>query len=562
MKLISFLVRYSPRSMFVAVAAGIVCGAVNTGLLALFNVVLRGPGTYARATLIWCFVALCLSLPVTRFISEALLARVSQGALFRLRMQLSRQIAAAPLRHLEKLGTHRLLAALTDDIPTILGALVFIPVLCINIVVVITGLMYLSLLSAKVLLAVLGFLLLGVVIYQLSVLRATREFRAARQHLDDLFNHFRDLTGGIKEIKLHRRRRRAFLSDVLEGTAASLRARNVTGITTHAAAASWGQTLVFGVVGLILFALPSVQTIEPPTLTAYTITLLYLMGPLQVIMNTVPFLSRANVAMHKVAALGMELSALGADDQATAEPGDELKLERLEMHGVVHTYRREGEDNNFTLGPIDLTILPGEIVFLTGGNGSGKTTFAKLLTGLYVPEAGEILLNGAAITDETREFYRQHFSVVFSDFHLFESLLGMNEASLDDRARARLAQLQLDHKVQIKEGTFSTTELSQGQRKRLALLTAYMEDRPVYIFDEWAADQDPQFKEIFYFQLLPELKARGKAVLVISHDDRFYHIADHIMRLDYGKVVALDGQADYVTDAPARAPATEGSGAS
>ncbi|HEX8116639.1 MAG TPA: cyclic peptide export ABC transporter [Pyrinomonadaceae bacterium] len=561
MKLISFLMRYSPRSMFAAVAAGVVSGVVNTGLLALFNIVLRGQGGYARATLVWCFVALCLSLPVTRLISEALLARVSQGALFRLRLQLSRQIASAPLRHLEGLGAHRLLATLTDDIPVIAGALVFVPILCINVVVVITGLVYLGLLSAKVLLAVLGFIALGVVTYQLPVLKAAAAFRAARQHVDELFNHFRDLTGGIKEIKLHRRRRKAFLSDVLEATAASLRERNVTGLTVTAAAASWGQTLVFVAVGLILFALPSVQPVELPTLTAYTIVLLYLMSPLQVIMNTVPFLSRAGVALQKIEALGMELRAVGADDETAAEPGEDLKLKRLEMRGVVHTYRREGEDHNFTLGPIDLTISPGEITFLTGGNGSGKTTLAKLLTGLYVPEAGEILLDGHVITDENRESYRQHFSVVFSDFHLFESLLGMNRASLDDHARARLVQLQLDHKVRVKEGAFSTTELSQGQRKRLALLTADMEDRPIYLFDEWAADQDPQFKKVFYYQFLPELKARGKAVLVISHDDRFYHVADRIVRLDDGKVVAPDCLADSAPAAPTSAPAAEGSGA-
>lgn len=536
MRLLSFLVRYSPRSMFVAVAAGVISGAVNTGLLALFNVVLRRPGASAQATLVWGFVALCLSLPVTRFISEVLLARVSQGSLFRLRLRLSRQIAGAPLRHLEQLGIPRLLAALTDDIPTITGALVFIPVLCINVVVVITGLVYLGLLSVKVLLAVLGFIALGVVTYQLAVLKAAAAFRAARQHVDDLFNHFRDLTGGIKEIKLHRRRRKAFLSEVLGATAASLRERNVAGMTINAAAASWGQALVFVAVGLLLFALPSRQTIEPATLTAYTIVLLYLMSPLQVIMNTMPFLSRAGIALQKIEALGMELRAAGVDDETAAEPCDDFKLERLEMRGVVHTYRRDGEDKDFTLGPIDLTLSPGEVIFLTGGNGSGKTTLAKLLTGLYVPEAGEILLNGHVINDETREFYRQHFSVVFSDFHLFESLLGINRASLDDRVHERLVQLQLDDKVQIKEGSFSTTELSQGQRKRLALLTAYLEDRPIYIFDEWAADQDPQFKEIFYYQLLPELKARGKAVLVISHDDRFYHVADRTVKLDYGKL--------------------------
>jgi len=58
----------------------------------------------------------------------------------------------------------------------------------------------------------------------------------------------------------------------------------------------------------------------------------------------------------------------------------------------------------------------------------------------------------------------------------------------------------------------------------------------VYLFDEWAADQDPVFKKVFYTQLLPELKARGKAVLVISHDERYFGAADRVIRLDYGKL--------------------------
>lgn len=537
-KLISFLVRYSPRSMSFAVVAGIISGAVNTGLLALFNLVLRGNHGYSHATIIWSFVALCLSLPVTRFISEALLARVSQGALFSLRLQLSEQIIRAPLRHLEELGAHRLMTALTDDIPTITSALVFVPVLCINIAVVISGLVYLGLLSVTVLLGVLGFMALGIITYQLPVLKAMQALRGARQHADDLFNHFRDLTGGIKELKLHSRRRRAFLSDVLQSTAASFRERNIAGMTIYAAAASWGQTLVFVVIGLIMFVLPSVKVIELSTLTAYTITLLYLMNPLQVIMNTMPVLGRAGIALQKVETLGLELKTRGTESEADSEPGNNFEFERLELVEVVHTYWREGENTNFILGPLNLTILPGEMIFLTGGNGSGKTTLAKLLTGLYVPETGEIRLNGQVITHEKRESYRQYFSVVFSDFHLFDSLLGMNNSSLDDRARERLVQLQLDHKVQIKEGAFSTTDLSQGQRKRLALLTAYLEDRPIYLFDEWAADQDPFFKEIFYLELLPELKSRGKVVIVITHDDRYYHVADKVIKLDYGKIEA------------------------
>jgi putative pyoverdin transport system ATP-binding/permease protein len=126
--------------------------------------------------------------------------------------------------------------------------------------------------------------------------------------------------------------------------------------------------------------------------------------------------------------------------------------------------------------------------------------------------------------------------VVFSDFHLFESLLGLEGPELDERAREYIGQLKLTPKIEVKDGALSTLDLSQGQRKRLALLTAYLEDRPVYLFDEWAADQDPLFKEVFYYQLLPELKAKGKTIVVISHDDHYYHVADRIVKLEYGAV--------------------------
>jgi putative ATP-binding cassette transporter len=179
------------------------------------------------------------------------------------------------------------------------------------------------------------------------------------------------------------------------------------------------------------------------------------------------------------------------------------------------------------------------LVFLTGGNGSGKTTLAKVITGLYVPESGEIKLNGQEVTDETIDDYRQYFSVVFSDFYLFESLLGLNNPEADEKARKYLEQLQLAHKTTVIGGALSSVDLSQGQRKRLALLTAYLEDRPFYVFDEWAADQDPYFREIFYHEILPELKSRGKTLLVISHDDRYYYLGDRVIRLDYGKIESI-----------------------
>jgi putative ATP-binding cassette transporter len=267
------------------------------------------------------------------------------------------------------------------------------------------------------------------------------------------------------------------------------------------------------------------------------LVLLFVMTPLQVVMNTLPNLSRANIAVGRVEELGLSLTKFAAEEP-TAERNDlPSAWESLELRGVTHTYHSEEKDESFVLGPIDLVLRPGELVFFIGGNGSGKTTLAKLLLGLYAPESGEIRLDGQIITDENRDHYRQIFTAVFSDFYLFENLFGLESQSLDEHAREYLSQFQLSHKVQVTDGALSTTKLSQGQRKRLALLTAYLEDRPIYLFDEWAADQDPLFKQVFYYQLLPELKARGKTVLVISHDDQFYEVGDRIIKLDYGQVV-------------------------
>ena len=175
---------------------------------------------------------------------------------------------------------------------------------------------------------------------------------------------------------------------------------------------------------------------------------------------------------------------------------------------------------------------------LAGGNGSGKTTLVKLLCGLYLPVSGTIRFQGRDVTADVIDDYRQHFSVVFSDFHLFETLLGLCGDEVDERAKEYLLDLGLDLKVSIVDGKFSTINLSQGQRKRLALLVAYLEDRQIYIFDEWAADQDPRFKETFYRSLLPNLKEKGKTIFLVSHDDRFYDIGDRIITLDSGIVTA------------------------
>ena len=312
----------------------------------------------------------------------------------------------------------------------------------------------------------------------------------------------------MKELKLHYWRRQAFLTDDLQTTAAQFRRHNTAGLTLFATIDSWGKLIFFFAIGIVLFILPNLITLNLQTLSGYILTFTYLLGPMESIVNKLPFLGKASVSLQKIEALGLALTA--RSEMATVPPDCLDNWRKLELDGVTHTYCSDQADIDFTLGPINLVLQPGEIVFIIGGNGSGKSTLAKLITGLYIPETGVIELDQQPITHQNREWYRQHFSVVFSDFYLFERLLGFNNPGLDRQARGYLKQLQLDRKVAVDDGKLSTTNLSQGQRKRLTLLTAYLEDRPIYLFDEWAADQDPAFKEIFYGQFLPELKDRGE----------------------------------------------------
>lgn len=531
MKLLIFLLQSSERSVIWAVVAGALSGACGAALIGVMNSSLAA-GVDVDPTLTISFVCLWLLAPAARFLSDRLLIRLAQRSVFEMRLRMARKILSTPLRQLENVGSHRLLVALTEDSSVIALALSEVPSLLVNITIVMGCFIYMGWLSPYLLLMSIILLGIGAVTSRLALSAGLRRFRAAREIQDQLFGHFRGMMEGTKELKLHQQRRRSFLG-LLESTAWDMRRLLYTARLLYSAAANWGTSLFFLIIGLLIFVVPHVQPMSVSVLTGFALILLFLRGPIQITMALLPQLGQASVALDKVERLGLSLRASEPADTVITLP----TWKSLDLRGVQHAYEREGEDTSFTLGPITTSFRPGELVFLVGGNGSGKTTFAKLLTGLYAPEGGEIVLNGEPVTDDTREAYRQHFACVFSEFHLFDRLLGLENPELDQEARFYLKQLRLDHKVEIRDGALSTTELSRGQRKRLALLTAYLEDRPLYVFDEWAADQDPLFKEFFYETLLAELRTRGKSVLVISHDDRYFHVADRILKFEDGQLV-------------------------
>lgn len=529
-------VRRSRSMVALAVGFSFLAGLGYTLLIALTKRILSESGA-SRSQFVLTFFALCVAIPVFGYASQVMLLYVTSKAGYELRVRLGRQILAAPMRQLERLGPHRLLATIGEDIGSVIELVTVVPQMLTQFAMMAGCLLYLGWLSWKLLLLMLGYMALGLLTHQLPLVRAFRYFKLLRGQWDAMYKAFQGLIAGTKELKLNRRRREDFLRLELDPAADGLRRYGVRGNIIAMASSNWGQILFFVFIGLLLFLTPHLLDVEPQVLVGYTLAVLFLITPLTMILNQIPSLERAYLAAERIEELGLSLNSSKQESLAPAAAPD-AAWRRLELDGVTHTYTHEAGGGEFELGPIDLTLEPGELLFLIGGNGSGKTTLAKLLMGLYEPESGVIRLDGRPVTPERLDDYRQHFSVVFYDFHLFERLFGIDAKDLDAEGRRYLELLQLSQKLKIEDGRLSTTDLSQGQRKRLALLHAYLEDRPIYIFDEWAADQDPLFKQVFYYQLLPELKARGKTVVVISHDDRYYGLADRVVKLESGQVVS------------------------
>jgi len=536
--MLKFIFRSWRGATLLMAAAALLSGACNAGLIAVVNHALSTPGRTSLA-LVAGFAALGLGRLATSVFSQLVSVRFSESAIAWLRRDLVRGILAAPLRQLEQLGIGRIFVALTDDVHHVAQALLGLPVIAVNLALLLGGAVYLVWLSWQVLLVLIVLVVLGGVGYRLFVGRAFRSLHQARDEEDRLFGHFRALTEGIKELKLHRRRRSLFVTQDIHRSTQAFQNHNIRAENCFIVAQHWSHLLFYILIGVILFLLPKMANLSQETLSGYVITTLYLMGPLAGVLSSFSLFGRANVALGKIEQLGVQLST-GVTERFRDDAGEKTNsasFERLDLLGISHNYYDESDENQFVVGPLSLTFRPGELVFLVGGNGSGKSTLAKILLGLYPPKSGEIRLDGVLITDANRDEYRQLFSVVFADFYVFDNLKGARDGELDAQASEYLARLRLEDKVKVTNGTLSTTALSQGQRKRLALLTAYLEDRPFYLFDEWASDQDPQFKEIFYRVLLPDLRARGKTVVAITHDDRYFHLADRLIKLEYGQVI-------------------------
>ena len=545
--MLAHLIRQSRHLLTGAALASIVSGICSVLLLTQINAVLSAADGADTSALAWRFGALAVAAMLARMASSVLFERLSQGAHAELRRYISERVMAAEYRKLEEIGGPKVHAALSEHSARVADFFVSFPAILVNAVIVLGCLVYMAWLSWQVFLAAVLVIGLGSLGYHLAHLKAIGHLGAASKEQDRLYDHFRSLVDGAKELRLHAPKRARFARDVLGASIEKVRRARTFGMSLFSLSVAWGNFLIYAFIGLVLFVLVGEVPDRARIMTGFALVFVYMVVPLEGLLLALPRANLAKVSGARIDEITLQLGQQGEDAAADSAADSVAKTAPVRasvvLKGVAHRYYHEGTDDLFTLGPVDLAFAPGQITYLVGGNGSGKTSLAKLLVGLYRPEQGAIVRDGVPVDDSNRDSYRQLFSAIFSDFHLFDQLLDGTSAQLDAQGNALIAKLNLQHKVQLRNGAFTTRALSQGQRKRLALVVVYLEDRPFLVFDEWAADQDPLFKEVFYRELLPELKARGKTVLVISHDDRYFHLADRLIRMVDGQVVSVEAPA-------------------
>jgi putative pyoverdin transport system ATP-binding/permease protein len=510
-----------------------------TGLVtvSLFAFVFQVVAERYLAVLPWAaaFAFLAVLLISSRTISVLAMERLSVTAIAEIRLHLAREILSTPLDHLEGVGETRLLTGLTKEVMAVSMEIPTLVNLCTSVATVFALMLYIAWLSPIGALFVAIAVLIGAPLHWIFLRRLIALSYDAGKAWDRLYRNLDGLVSGLKQLKLNNGRKDEFIKiDLAQRQVEFLRAKSQV-VVAGAMASNCAQVIFLTLLGCSLFALTADRQGHQYIGAEFLFAVIYLMGPLERVLGSFASLGEVNAAYKRLRELGLSLSAVKRDGQLALIEQPPIEWSRLSLQRVSYVYPGE---SGFVFGPVDLALSRGEIIFVTGGNGSGKSTFAKLVAGLYVPRCGEIILGHTKIDETCRQSYREQFAAVLDDVYLFERVWCKAICEVETGEKC-LGQWGLAQLVEIRGNCFTnTTALSRGQKKRLALVAAVMEDKPIYIFDEWAADQDAIFRRYFYETFLPELRRMKKLVIVLTHDEGYDEIADRILRFQDGKLIS------------------------
>ncbi|WP_394124038.1 multidrug ABC transporter permease/ATP-binding protein [Psychrobacter nivimaris] len=539
----------------------LVNAAVSVGIIAYINHTFISQPVFD--TLSWLslgqFSLLVLLLLVTTFLSQYALTRLGHRFVYELRTKLVKQIIDTAVPQVDHLGSARLLASLSSDIQSITVAFVRMPELVQGIILSVGVGLYLGWLSLPLLFIVMFWIVMTIWISTILVKHVYKHLTELREINDALYQDYQSIIEGRKELALNQHRAEKLYTDDFLAHAKSYEKTVTKSDTFHLSAVNWSNIMMFASIGIV-FAVANYLDIPMGVATTFSLTILFMQSPLLHAVGAYPTLQTAQVALEKIQSLELAEHQPSFATDTVAQDWQSITLNNINYRYVGssshaldtavndNAQNSDNSDNNQNpsdniLKSVNLTLCRGDVVFLIGANGSGKSTLAKIITGIFTPTTGTVQVDGQNVNSENNADFRQLFSAIFSDQHLFKQLIGY-EGNEPDAALVSdwLHKLNLQEKVSVSDHKLSTDKLSQGQRKRLAMLIAVAEQKDILLLDEWAADQDPAFRRVFYQTLIPELKAMGKTLFIISHDDGYFEHADRLLLMKEGRLIELNAE--------------------
>ncbi|MFB5761187.1 cyclic peptide export ABC transporter [Paenibacillus medicaginis] len=526
----------SPLFPFIVLC--LVSGIGNTLIIFIINEALARTGAFQAGLFSFFLVGLLVYVLSQRIVRTQLI-RFTNDLIYVKQTEIIDRILHSPYGKVEKIAKEKLYSVLNHDIETISGGINVLVFGLTSLITLIFCFVYLGFINVYGLLASMLVISFAALAYYAAGRDANKHWESTRDIQNVFYKYIGHMAQGFKELSLHQAKKSEFRADLHE-SCNEYRVKRIQGDTRFANVFVIGEVMFTVVIGVAAFMFPLwFDSIRSHSLRSFIFIFLYMGAPVRGVLDAVPDLIRMRIAWNRIHQLSAELgNEPGAAESVQMEDRLDASFSTLELNHVCYTYENDS-GAAFSVGPVNLVLRAGEVTFITGGNGSGKSTLVKLITGLYEPSAGFVSMNGRPVSPAGLS---EQFTAVFSEYHLFDKLYGVRN-NLDDTAVSHyLQQLHLEQKVYIQDGRFSTTQLSSGQRRRLALFISYMEDRPVYLFDEWAADQDPEFRRFFYHSVLPDLKKQGKCVIAVTHDDRYFDLADRLVKMESGQMIHLETQ--------------------
>lgn len=484
---------------------------------------------------LYMFIAAIIVFFVTRRWLSAGIITLSQSIFCNMRKDVMKLVIKAPYRNLQE-SKDQIYATLTSDVHSITNASLSVITFFSSIILIIACFIYMAYLSLSLFGLSIGVIALGVGIYLLRSRKSNEQLKEARELENDFMNTFNSIIEGAKEININLDKGFGIYNEKLVGIVNKGEKTYTKAFIHYVNSEVVSQILFYSLITFVLIYSGSLLDTPIDMTISFVLILLYLLGPIVSVMTLLPSMNQAKISLGKMNKLKRDLQQM--DYNNGIEEKEKGKFYNFNVLGLKDYSFSYGEDK-FSVGPINLNVSRNEVVFIHGGNGAGKTTFINTVLRLYDLDEGSAYIDGQIVSEGNIDGVKELFSPIFSDFHLFDDFYGIKNVDVE-KINYLINLFELKGKVTLKDGKFSSIDLSTGQRKRLALISALIEDRPILVLDEWAADQDPYFRHKFYTEIIPEIvREYDKTVIAITHDDKYYDQADRLFKMEYGRLVEV-----------------------